>query len=594
MGSEKVAKDIASRVLAEFPDENIKPSGLNQLPEGMIKDIVKETPEAVEGVSWETPKPGDEVTIQYCTFEADASEVASTRNTSKPTTFILGKGQLGKGLDLGIATMKKGEVAKFTLAPYGGEADATKTSPDASLVFEVELISWVAKQDLFEDGGVIKSIVKKGATHHQGWRSPKVGEDVVIYLQVTKAGSADGSVIQERMNFEYNVGSSILGCLAKVVDKALLTMKKGEDVLLVCSKDYSDVDQAPDGCTIKLTLLEFLEIVDVSLDKRGVLLKKRVKEGDWWDKPAADSRVKLQVESVGDGLSPLQGFCGPKLLEFIAGNGEVCDALELTVVEMRKGERAVITCTQPSLFCGPELGLTSISSSEVVVTVEVIAHEKGEDPWHMTEEKKYQYCIGCKETGSALFKKGRHAVALQRYKRVTELLAYIDSFTEVDKDQAKELKISCELNKAACMLKIGDNDGVKTACGAVLREDKDNIKAMFRRASAFLNGSEFTEAMQDVKRILELDASNADARRLHQQIQSGRKDADKSTKDMYANMAKKSLGKLNTPDIIPRTEAQQKEDEIKRLAELPSSESFKDLFYKPGEERRSDFKPGEF
>merc|ERR1712190_708901 len=66
--------------------------------------------------------------------------------------------------DIGVATMKKGELAKFILAPefaYGDSGSPPKIPEKSTLVFEVELISWTSKDDLFGDEGVIKSTTKE-------------------------------------------------------------------------------------------------------------------------------------------------------------------------------------------------------------------------------------------------------------------------------------------------------------------------------------------------------------------------------------------------------------------------------------------------
>lgn len=142
-----------------------------ELPEGIKKEIITEAPSE----SYKKPKTGDEVTVHYVgTLESDGTEFDSSRARSKPFEFTLGKGQVIKGWDLGVATMKKGEVAKFTLAPeyaYGDEGSPPKIPEKATLIFEVELISWKSKDDLFGDEGVIKTLTKEGS----GWKTPKKG-----------------------------------------------------------------------------------------------------------------------------------------------------------------------------------------------------------------------------------------------------------------------------------------------------------------------------------------------------------------------------------------------------------------------------------
>lgn len=50
--------------------------------------------------------------------------------------------------------------------------------------------------------------------------------------------------------------------------------------------------------------------------------------------------------------------------------------------------------------------------------------------------------------------------------------------------KAKELKLACELNKAACYLKLQMFVEAKAACHIVLEEQAGNLKALFRRAQA--------------------------------------------------------------------------------------------------------------
>jgi len=509
-----------------------------ELPDGIKKEIITEAPSA----NWKKPKTGDEVTVHYVgTLESDGSEFDSSRGRNQPFVFTLGKGQVIKGWDLGVATMSKGEVAKFTLAPefaYGDAGSPPKIPEKATLVFEVELISWASKDDLFGDEGVIKTQLKEGS----GWKNPKDSDEVLLSVKVV---AADGTIVEEKPNIDYIIGSDALGPLAKACNKALTGMKKGEEAALKCSKDYAYGDERPDGATINLTLHELYDTKDVSFKKDKTMMKKQIKEGEGYETPKDCAKVKLSVEAATDGSAALPGFSA-KVLEFTAGNGEVCDALECAVAEMKKGERALLTVTKPALAAEEQLGLKGVSAEKVVFTLEVTEFDKPKDTFSMSEEEKVEYGAARKDMGTTLFKSGRLGMALQRYKKVGDSLSYIDNFKEENKTKAKSLKQVCELNKAACYLKLEDFTDAKEACNNVLKDEKQNVKALYRRAQAELGLKNFAECMKDCKAVVEVDPQNREVRALLKQAQAGQKEADKQAKGLFANMCK-ALGKGPIP-----------------------------------------------
>ena len=81
-------------------------------------------------------------------------------------------GNVIKAWDLGVATMKKGEVAvlycKSNYA-YGESGSPPKIPPNATLVFEVELFDWKL-EDLSKkkDRGILRRTLKPGS----GYSSP--------------------------------------------------------------------------------------------------------------------------------------------------------------------------------------------------------------------------------------------------------------------------------------------------------------------------------------------------------------------------------------------------------------------------------------
>ncbi|HTU99245.1 MAG TPA: FKBP-type peptidyl-prolyl cis-trans isomerase [Luteitalea sp.] len=67
----------------------------------------------------------------------------SSRTTGRPFEFVLGGGQVIPGWDRGIAGMKEGgrrELIVPSRLAYGASGQAPSIPPDATLVFEVELL----------------------------------------------------------------------------------------------------------------------------------------------------------------------------------------------------------------------------------------------------------------------------------------------------------------------------------------------------------------------------------------------------------------------------------------------------------------------
>eukprot|EP00408_Alexandrium_pacificum_P012077 CAMPEP_0171233278 /NCGR_PEP_ID=MMETSP0790-20130122/40837_1 /TAXON_ID=2925 /ORGANISM="Alexandrium catenella, Strain OF101" /LENGTH=592 /DNA_ID=CAMNT_0011699531 /DNA_START=65 /DNA_END=1843 /DNA_ORIENTATION=+ len=515
----------------DFGDDDCSPAS-DKLPEGLQKEILK----PAEASDWKKPKAGDQVSVHYVgTLESDGTKFDSSRDRNEEFTFTLGRGQVIKGWDSGVATMRRGEIAKFTVPPelaYGDEGSPPAIPPKAALVFEVELVRWAARDDLFGDEGVVMTRLKEGS----GWKRPKEGDEVRLTL---RALAADRGVVEDKGQIEYTLGSGALGPLAKAVDKALASMKKSEEVTLKCSEDYMYGSERPGGGTIELVLLEMYETKDCSLAKDGSLMKKQVKDGDGRGTVPKDStKVKLSVEAATDGSAPLPGFSATTL-EFTVGNGEVCDAFECAVLEMKKQERAILTCTKPSLCIEPRLGLTGpLAVDRVAFTLELVDVETAKDPWSMSEEEKLVFAAARKDIGAQLFKAARTEMALERYKKVIDLLSHIDEFKEEHKTKAKDLKKACRLNTAACHNRLSQFQDCKKACESVLEEERGNVKAHFRHAQAEFGLQEFGGCMRALRKVIELDPQNREARALLKKARAAQREEDEAAKGMFSKMCK--------------------------------------------------------
>ena len=88
-----------------------------------------------------------------------------------------------KGWDQGIKTMKKGENAVLTVPPelaYGEAGSPPTIPPNATLRFDVELLSWASVNDICKDGGIFKKVLVKG----QKWENPKALDEVLGTCQI--------------------------------------------------------------------------------------------------------------------------------------------------------------------------------------------------------------------------------------------------------------------------------------------------------------------------------------------------------------------------------------------------------------------------
>jgi len=123
--TKKRIETFRAEIIADYPNAK-------QTESGLMYQISKEG-------NGTYPMPGQTVEVHYSGFFPNGSKFDSSVDRNSPLKFVLGKGQVIKGWDEGIALLSEAKL----MIPYWlgyGEAGRSVIPPKATLIFDVQLI----------------------------------------------------------------------------------------------------------------------------------------------------------------------------------------------------------------------------------------------------------------------------------------------------------------------------------------------------------------------------------------------------------------------------------------------------------------------
>ncbi|KAK9813598.1 hypothetical protein WJX73_009452 [Symbiochloris irregularis] len=528
---------------------------------GVTKRIIE------KGTGWEVPATGDEVSVHYVGTLEDGTKFDSSRDRGDPFVFELGRGRVIKAWDAGIKTMRKGEKAVLTCKStyaYGEQGSPPTIPPNATLIFEVELLHWKSTKDITEEGkgGVLKTTLTEG----QGYRTPGAKDEVLVEYSL-KVKDGDTFLRSPEGGLEASMAD---GVVCKAFDLALKKMKQGEKVALIIEPQYGPPqDQLPSGTPAdavleaQLELKSWHQVSDVTED--GLVVKKVLTESSDYNTPNSEATVRIRYTACLEDGTVIDERAEGNELEFVADEEQVVEGLDLAVMKMKPGEKSVVTIAPKYAWGDQEFKGskgTVPKGATIVYTVELVSISKAKEAYEMNNAEKLAKASERKEAGNELFRRGSNQAAVKRYKKALDMINYDDQFAAEEKRQSTDIKKSCNLNLAAAYLKLQDYTQSQQAAGKVLVQDASNTKALYRRAQAYLASQDFVEAEQDIKSMLAADSTNRDARLLQRRYREESAAFNNHQRKMYGNMFK--------PRPAPASEAKQAAN---RHAEAPKEQA---------------------
>ncbi|XP_015168614.1 peptidyl-prolyl cis-trans isomerase FKBP62-like isoform X2 [Solanum tuberosum] len=328
-------------------------------------------------------------------------------------------------------------------------------------------------------------------------------------------------------------------------------MRKGEKVNLLIQPQYASVDRDKDSesgvpsippssiLSIDLELVSFKPVINVTGDL-GVL-KKILKEGEGTltaDEGAAVT-IRYTAKLVDGTLLEKRGFDGEDALKFITDEEQVVAGLDQAVTTMKKGEHAIVTVKPDYGFGNTEVkrDLAMVPPcSTIIFEVEMLEFTKEKDPREMNKHERIQMAQRKKEEGNLLFKNGKYQRAMKKYEKATDCINEDEHFEDDDQKIVKSLRVSCWLNGAAACLKRNYFQEAIKQCSKVLEVESCNVKALYRRAQAFMETADLHLAELDIKKALEIDPQNREVKLIQKNLKQLQAESNKRDAKLYTTM----------------------------------------------------------
>ncbi|KEH40011.1 FKBP-type peptidyl-prolyl cis-trans isomerase [Medicago truncatula] len=402
---------------------------------------------------------------------------------------------------------------------------------------------WRRGKGMIDPVILMKSLVVYQLLIHNSFASHMA---TMKYQVALEAGTVVAETPEGGVEFYVNDGH-----LLPRLPKVIMTMTRGEKAELIVQPQYAFGEKGreagsgfrsipPDSMLyINIELVSFKPVINVTGD--FTVIKKIFKEGEgaFTANEGANVTVRYTAMLEDGTVFEKRGIDETQPLKFVTDEEQVITGLDRAVATMKKGERAIISIHPDYAFGNVEVkqDLAIVPpGSKVVYDIEMVDFIKEKAPWELNSNEKIKVAERKKEEGNLLFKSGKYQRAAKKYDKAADFVSRDGSLGDDEEKLAKSLRVSCWLNGAACCLKLNDFPGAIKLCTQVLDVEFHNVKALYRRAQAYIETEDFLLADVDIKKALEVDPQNREVKVLKMKLKQLQADSDKKDAKLYESM----------------------------------------------------------
>lgn len=235
----------------------------------------------------------------------------------------------------------------------------------------------------------------------------------------------------------------------------------------------------------------------------------------------ASCRVILQSESDINGIHPVG-----EELEICIGESDsvVDDAIEEELRKLRTGETSCIQIAiNPGVADDPAVETSNTNTNVVHISVKLVSFENGPMVHQLSHDQKFKLASHHKAKGVDLFKVGKHDYAFRRFSKALKYLILMlpsNNISESLLSEYNKLRVQCYSNLAACQMKAGSYEYVVANCTKALCTEPNNVKCIFRRASAYLMLQNWDSCRSDIQEGLKIEPSSKSLKDLYHKLQA--------------------------------------------------------------------------